>query len=389
MNALRLFQLAAVAVPLALTACSANPMSGMGPLPTAASSRTRAGSAVHSAPASASEYLYVENANDTISAFAVAKNGALSEINGSPFASQTNSPGQFAIAIDPKGPYLYTTGSVSQNIAIFSIESGGGLTLASDSTEVGSGAGFMLLSNADKRLYALDEVDGGQIAAYDLEQKGSTLKSISGSPFQITCPGFCDPNPSVAVANGAYMYSIDSYGWYVSAFSISKNGGLTELNSYATGYGPTDAVMTSNGADLYVTNGAAASISGYSVADGVLTSLNGSPFSAGGSPDGIAITPKNQDVYVANYGDGTISGYSVGAGGILSALPGSPFADGSGAGPNAVAIDRAGKHLFVSNGSTQQIAVYAIGVSGALSQIEGSPFSEREGAFSPRGLAIY
>jgi 6-phosphogluconolactonase len=388
MKSLRLLQLCVTAAPLVLAACSSNAIPGAVASPTLLAG-TRHVSQTRNAPDASGGYLYVENGNSTISAFAVAENGALSEIKGSPYSAQTNSPGQFAIAVDPQGPYLYTTGSVSDNLAIFSIGSGGALTLASDSTQIGSGAGFVFPTNSDERLYVVDEVNGGQIAAYDLKHKGSALKAIAGSPFQITCPGFCDPNPSVIVENGSYMYSIDSYGWFVSAFAVSKNGALTELNSYATGYGPTDAVMTSNGAELYVTNGAQASISGYSVADGVLTPLAGSPFGAGGTPDGIAITPNDKYVYAANYGDGTISGYSVRSGGVLSALPGSPFADGSSAGPNAVAIDRIGKHLFVSNGNTEQVAAYAVAPSGALSQIKGSPFTEKAGASGPRGLALY
>jgi 6-phosphogluconolactonase (cycloisomerase 2 family) len=385
MKALRNIHCLCLALPLALAACSYPSAGSSSLLPEATAGLPLVKSAGHAV----GNYLYVENGNSTISAFALAKSGSLREISGSPFASDTTGPGQFDVAIDPQGAVLYTAGSESDNLAIFSIGSGGVITLVSDSSQIGSGAGFPLLTKGDQRLYVLDEVNGGQVAAFDLKNRGDELKTVPGSPFQISCPGFCDPNPSSAVISGSYLYTVDTYGWYVSTFSISKSGALKELDSYATGYGPTDAVMTSKGADLYVTDGAAKSISGYSVAGGVLTALNDSPFSAGDEPDGIAIAPNNKYVYVANSGDSTISGYSVGAGGNLKALAGSPFADGSAAGPNAVIVDSAGKHLFVANGSTEQIAVYAIAGSGALSQIKGSPFTENEGASGPQGLAIY
>ncbi len=374
-----------LAMPLVLAACSNPAGGGSSLLPAAPAGLPAAKNGGHAV----GSYLYVENGNSTISAFTIAADGALKEIGGSPFASDTTGPGQFDIGIDPKGPDLYTAGSVSDNLAIFSIGSGGAITLVSDSTQIGGGAGFPLVTDGDRRLYAIDEANGGQVVGYDLKKQGAAVKAIAGSPFQITCPGFCDPNPSSMLLNGAYLYTVDGYGWYVSTFSVAKNGALTELNSYATGYGPTQAVMTSKGGNLYVTNTAQASISGYSAAAGVLTPLKDSPFVAGNQPVGIAMTPNGKYVYVANYGDSTISGYSLGSGGNLKPLAGSPFADGSAAGPNAITVDSAGKHLFVSNSDAQQVAVYAIAGSGALAPVKGSPFMEKDGAGGPEGLAIY
>jgi 6-phosphogluconolactonase (cycloisomerase 2 family) len=337
----------------------------------------------------AASYLYVENNNSTISAFSVASNGVLEEIGGSPFASDTTGPSPLSIAVDPRHSYLYLTGTESFNVAIFSIDQDGALALSSDSTQVGSGAGYVLFADHGKRVDIIDEVNGGEIAVYNVEKGGAKLKALKGSPFSVTCPGFCTANPTDLVSSGAYIYSIDTYGWYVSSFSVAANGGLTELNSYATGDGPNDAAMTSNGKYLYVTDGAQANVTGYSVAAGALAPLASSPYGAGGTPDAIAIVPNNKHLYVANSSDGTISGYSVAADGSLSAVHGSPFADGSGTSPRALTIDSSGKHLFVANSAgVSEIAVYAISGSGALSQIKGSPFLERSGAAGPVGLAI-
>lgn len=332
----------------------------------------------------AAGYLYAENGNSTIGAFSIAKSGALTALSGSPFDSDTTGPGPFAIAVNPEGPYLYTTGTISDNVAVFSIGSRGALTAVSSSTSAGGGASATVLTKSDNRLYVVDG-SGDTIAAFDLK-KGGKLKAVSGSPFAVSCPGFCDANPIEVVMSGAYLYAVDQYGWYVSAFSIAHDGALTELNSYATDYGPNDAVMTPNGADLYVTNGASANVSAYSVADGVLTQLTGSPFAAGGTPAGIAMTHNGKLLYVANQGDGTISGYAIGAGGALTALSGSPFADGTDTGPGALTVDQANKHLFVANGGSGAIAVYTIDSSGRLAQITGSPFSDSGG---PKGLALY
>lgn len=390
MNALLKLVRLAAALPLALAACS-SPVSSTGPLvPTQ--------SLITSAPVRAADlraghgagsYLYVENNNSTISAYAIEASGALEEMDGSPYDSDTTSPGSFSIAVDPKGPYLYATGTQSANVAIFAIGSGGALTLSSDATQAGSGAGFLLFTNRDKYLDVINGTNGGSIDVFDVTKSGAKLKSIKGSPFGVSCPGFCTSNPSALVENGGYLYSVDQYGWYVSSFSVAANGALTELDSYATGDGPNDEAMTSKGTYLYVTNGAQASVSAYSVASGALTQVTGSAFPAGNQPVSIVISPNDKYVYVANNGDATISGYSIGAGGVLKQLSGSPFADGSGTAPTALIVDAKGKHLFVANGNAQNVAVYAIAASGKLSQIKGSPFAERSGAAGPKGLAMY
>jgi 6-phosphogluconolactonase len=376
MNTLRLLQPLALAAISLLAACSSSPIATVPP--------TQGNAGAH-VPGSGAPFLYVENGNSTLSAFSVAKSGALTAVSGSPYGSNTIGPSSFAIAVDPKGPYLYTTGTNSNNVAIFAIGAGGELTAVSDSTPGGDGAGPAVMTKSEKRLYVVDS-SSSAITAFDVAKKGR-LKTVTGSPYGITCPGFCDPDPGAAVTSGSYFYSIDTYGWYVSTFSISASGALTELNSYATHWGPNAAVMAPNGKYLYVTNGASADVSAYSVAGGVLTQLTNSPFAAGGTPDGITITPNGKFVYVANQGDGTISAYSA-AGGALKQLKASPFADGSGTGPTAMAVDKSGEHLFVTNQSTSTIAVYTIGGSGAIAQISGSPF-ELTGALGPRGLALY
>lgn len=340
----------------------------------------------HATPSS--PYLYVENNNSTISVFAVASSGALTEIAESPFYSQTNGPAPFSISIDAKGPYLYTTGTSSGNVAVFSIGAGGALTSVSASTDAGAGASFTLLPKGDARLYVLNSNYGGQVNAFNLTARGRKLKAVKSSPYGVTCPGFCEANPTAAVTGGRYLYTVDTYGWFVSSFSIAANGSLTELNSYPTGDGPADAVLTPKGSYLYVTDGAQANVTAYHVANGVLTTLNGSPFPAGGTPLGIALTPNGKYAYVANSGDATISGYAVTASGALRALAGSPFSDGSGTGPMALIADKSGAHLFVANATTANLGAFQIKGNGALAPVPNSPFAQSN-ASGPKGLALY
>jgi 6-phosphogluconolactonase len=336
----------------------------------------------------ATAYLYVENANNTISAFSVASDGALTALGGSPFATNTVGPSPFGIAFDPRGSFLYATGSQSQSVEVFSVASDGSLVAESSSDAAGDGANAAVLSKSDGRLYVANSVATGSLAAFDVSKKTGALRALSGSPYPIGCGGFCQPFPSDAVIGGSFLYAIDSGGWYVSTFTIAKNGALSEVASYPTHEGPIAGVLTPNGQYLYVTNGASGDISAYSVAGTALTPLSGSPFAAGNTPEGIAVTSDGTKLYVANRGDSTLSGYAIGAGGALTPLPGSPYADGSGGSPTALALDKKNNYLFVANSSADTLAVYKVGTAGSLTPVRGSPFGDGAGAGGPEGLAV-
>ena len=60
-----------------------------------------------------------------------------------------------------------------------------------------------LRSSALRRPIALREGNArilvepdGSVAAFDLLENGKKLKAIAGSPYQVTCPGFCTSNPT-------------------------------------------------------------------------------------------------------------------------------------------------------------------------------------------------
>jgi 6-phosphogluconolactonase len=80
---------------------------------------------------------------------------------------------------------------------------------------------------------------------------------------------------------------------------------------------------------LYVTTGA--SVVGYSIdATGLLTALTGFPVASGANAYSVTVDPSNQFLYVGNGGSANISGYRLNAAnGELTAIPGSPFTAGS------------------------------------------------------------
>ena len=89
----------------------------------------------------------------------------------------------------------------------------------------------------------------------------------------------------------------------------------------------------------------------------------------------MAFDPTHKLLFVNNQAANTLSAFSVNTGtGMLTAVPGSPFA--TGARPTAVAVDSAGKFVFVANQAGNSIAVFSIGVNGVLTPVVGSPFPQ-------------
>ncbi len=94
-------------------------------------------------------------------------------------------------------------------------------------------------------------------------------------------------------------------------------------------------------------------------------------------PTAVSVLASGSDVYVAAY-DTTVSptvgyifGFSVGSGGVLTALPGSPYA--AGIKPSGLASDSGGKYLYATDASGNNVLAYTI-ASGALTTLAGSPF---------------
>ena len=95
-------------------------------------------------------------------------------------------------------------------------------------------------------------------------------------------------------------------------------------------------------------------------------------------PTAVNVLGSGSFVYVTAY-DSTVSphlgyiyGFSVGSGGVLTALPGSPFA--AGVQPSGLASDSTGAYLYVTDFGASDVLAYNVAASGALSTMSGSPF---------------
>lgn len=136
-------------------------------------------------------------------------------------------------------------------------------------------------------------------------------------------------------------------------------------------------------------------VSAFSVgADGTLTQVAGSPFATGGTGAGgglfasnrIAATVVGNLLFAANTETDNISVFKINPStGVLTLVPGSPFATGNVGGnfPGiSVAATPDGKFLMVASFGSSNVVVFSIGSNGTLSPIAGSPFLTQANPFS-------
>jgi hypothetical protein len=141
--------------------------------------------------------------------------------------------------------------------------------------------------------------------------------------------------------------------------------------------------LMAQGTFVYTNNDRAPnSISVLSVgANGALSSVPGSPFVTGGNGVGSGAIASNRIavvgnlLYAANGASNNVSAFSINpATGVLTSLPGSPFATGGNAG-QGIALTATPDNKFLIAGGSRTITVFSIAANGALSQIARSPFN--------------
>ena len=219
----------------------------------------------------------------------------------------------------------------------------------------------------------------GQIMVFPVEGNG-----MLGSPTSISGPA---GSLGMAEFNNQFLYVSNptvQTQHTIDAWSIDLGTGLltpvngspfsTGLLSVATGFAVNTSAQVLYAAD-------AARIDAFQVdATGALTPLPGSPFPAG---VGLYLAIDSQNRFVFSTDDtppGHVLAFTVDATGALTAVPGSPFV----ADPNSTAntrpfqivVDSTGSFVYVALNATNQIAAFSIApTSGVLTPVPGSPFA--------------
>ncbi len=371
-------------------------------------------------------YVYsASSQNGTISAFAVDyQSGVLTQIAGSPFASQLSNPTTLVAA--PNGKFIYVIGGTQNSqVEEFAVGTDGKLygqntynitgsyptAAAIDST-----GSFLYVTFTYQIGYTPASPGPGGITIFPIKSDNTlgtpTTVNVGNNPVAIAVSApYCSSTPIIpgntACATGhqnVFVYVVDQEGSTFSPGALpvvlgfaqnTSTGGLSLLSATAfnstlktyqntqnvrAGVTPSSIAIDPTTRYVYVTDKTSNQVIGYQIASGTsgnLTPLVSSPYTTGSLPVSLTIDPRGKYLYTANYNSSTVSGFSINqADGSLSGSGvGGSFTTGTN--PTCITIEPAlGIYLYTSNYLSNDVSGAQLNANtGALSAIANTPFN--------------
>jgi YVTN family beta-propeller protein len=225
------------------------------------------------------------NVSNTISGFSVSSSGTLTSVPGSPF---TNSgAGPQAIAIDPRGKFVYVANSQSNSVSTYAIDAGTGVLQNVGSVGTAKLPVALAINPDGKYLYVLDQ-SSQNISAYGIDSVTGQPSELSGSPYA----GAGSSSSMIVDPLGERIYLGNTST--IIAFRLFDNRGDIRLLRGSPFSGVSGAYglgMDLSNSFLYAANNFANTISGFQVnkTSGVMSLLADSPYAAGTSPTSVIV----------------------------------------------------------------------------------------------------
>jgi len=185
-----------------------------------------------------------------------------------------------------------------------------------------------------------------------------------------------------ATVGSVYTQTNDANANAVRIFSRASNGSLTFVADVPTngkgngapGLGSQASVIIAEGQFLLVVNAGSSQISSFRIEAGGGLTLVETIASGGTMP--VSVAARGRLVYVLNAGSDNVTGFTLDATGDLTALVGSTRSlSGSGVGPAQVAFDPLGRRLVVTEKGTSKISVFAVNANGMLGALTANSSS--------------
>ena len=332
-------------------------------------------------------YVYLDTAAGTngVEGFAVATDGSLTPLAGSPYLIGIGSSdfGGDSDSVQVHLPTKRVFASHDQGAAVWNIDPAtGALTEA---------AGFPFLVTTTGDFYGLDVSDAGDflflpdyanpfVHVLAVAADGS-LSSIAGSPF-------ASPSDSMDIpkVSGERLYvNTETVPSVIVAYTIATNGTLTELADSpfvmtGEGYGlethPTGKFLFhANFSDSVVTE------LGVNLGSGALTIDDTTAMT---SPAGMALTADGRRLFAieAPVADPGLHIFDVSNGnGTLTPIPGSPFTL-TGFTGGAIDVDDSGTYIFLADPDVPNLYVFVMNSADTPVPAPGSPFALSVGGVS-------
>ncbi len=328
-----------------------------------------------------SHYLYaaIPTANEIFVYREDPNSGILTQLALSPIAAGL---GVQSLAVHPSNQYLYAANSTEGDVSLFTISSDGALVEVLPRALVGTAPTVLAIDTAGAYLYVANS-GSNDLSVFSISSSSSspgTLTPVAGSPVPL---GISPINLKLAPGGLLYVTGQGSLGGVIEAFTVA-NGQLTQVpgSPFQTGNNPYGLAIaiTSNQNYLYTSNSLDNSISEFSIATGgALTELAGSPIGEiYTNPLSLIASTSGNYVAVANEGSSNVAVYAIASNGSLSAVSSSPFTSDSG--PAFIASDPNGEYLFIGTQVSPHIQPFAFAGDGAMTsvasyQIAGTPTS--------------
>lgn len=250
------------------------------------------------------KFVFVANqADSSISAFSIGANGLLSPVAGSPFVAGN----PYGLAVNPAGTVLFANNfpdtmiSDLNTVSAFQIGANGALSPVPGSPfATASSAGFasaigLTVDPTGKFLFVADHM-AQAVVPFSIASTGA-LTSVAALPAAApSCSVSCHNNPLRLTVhpNDRFVYATNVQAGTVTAFSMT-NGALSSMGDVATGAHPFGVALDPSGQFLFVVNKVDNTISAYTVnsTTGMVTPISGSPFSGNlNAPTDIVVVAK-------------------------------------------------------------------------------------------------
>ncbi len=293
-----------------------------------------------------------------IAAFQIKSDGTVSQTG-----TLVADPNAVMLSMDSAGKFLFVAEGGGL-VNVYSIGSGGALTLVPGAFNFQNGQGFQAPYIA-------------AVAATPTVFPQIGLNGVQN--------GFCQA-PGTTPPTSEFLYAVDSINYVVWEFSVdTSTGALGNPPGIATvPYFATDKVPSGIAVDpcdrfVYVSNNLSNSVSAYTICSGTATQspqcpapngtpsgnlvpVSGSPFSLSGNANGpgpIVVDPFGNNLYVVGTLSNTLSLFKISpASGGITAM--TPAVVATGNRPTSIAIRADDNWMFVSNFNSGSVSQYAI-----------------------------
>src|SRR5882672_1415924 len=308
----------------------------------------------------ASHYVYatIPVANQIVVYREDPNSGVLTQISGSPYSV---GQGARSLVLHPSGKFLYVAnpgqgGTAENDISLFTIAKDGTLTEVTPRTPVAPAASLpqlLVMDSAGAFLYVMN-TGSNNISVFSIDSGSGALTQVVGSPFGIGAA----PLNMLLAPSGNFLYvSLASQpNGLIATYSLTA-GQLTLLGTASTaGINPYGLAIDATGSHLFAANSTSNSIAVFTIdSSGLLAQVQGSPINDGyNDPVAMIFDPSGKYLYVANEVSNNVAAYTIDSTGLPAALTTSTTTNafGTESSPSFVANDPSGKYLLVGNQGT-------------------------------------